>query len=174
VFVVFDANGLGARASLVRSEDPGDRSFAIAQDLYLEIQANPFVLRELTLTRRNGEEIVERVSTIIRLNQTMLPIHQGKHGDVILAIKWYGMSLEYAPHIKKVGTHEFSFCTGNPMNPLCDPVKLSHGTVVQMEHILPEDRLSMRAQCFQQASVFVSRPYVNFTYSYYLDGLMDF
>lgn len=172
MFVVFDENGLGARTSLVKGE-AHEKSFVISEALYLEVQSNPFVLRELTLTRRNGEELVERVSTIVRLNQTMLPIPEGKHGDVILAIKWYGMSLEYAPHIKKVGTHEFSFCTGTPMNPLCDPVKLAHGTVVQMEHILPQDSLPMRAVLFRDASVFVSRPYQNFTYSYYLDG-MDF
>lgn len=174
MFVVFDENGLGARASLDRSTTPGDKSFEIARELYLEIQANPFVLRELAMTTRNGVTMVERVTTIIRLNQTMQPIPKGKHGDVILAIRWYGMQLEYAPHIKKVGTHEFTFCIDTPLQALCDPVKLSHGTIVQMEHILPEDKLQMRAEWFRRASVFVSRPYHNFTYSYYLDGLMDF
>jgi hypothetical protein len=71
--------------------------------------------------------------------------------------------------VRKVSTHEFNFCTGSVLNPLCDPVKLSHGTLMQMEYILQEDKLPFRADLFSKASVFVARPYVNFRYTYYLD-----
>lgn len=174
MFVVFDESGIGSRASLLPSDIEGEQSFAIDKDLYLEIQNNAFVLKELTLTTRNGITYVERITTLTRLPQTMQPVYEGRHGDIVLAIKWFGMSLEYAPHIRKVGVHEYSFCLGTPVTPLCDPVRLSHGTIAQMEHILPQDSLVMRAQLFKAASVFVSRPYLGFTYSYYLDGLMDF
>jgi hypothetical protein len=169
MYVIFDAEGITPRASLTKSEVPGERSFAIEKDLYLEIMNNPFVLRELTLTRKDKALIVERITSIARSNQTMEPMAMGRDGDIVLAIKWHGMAMEYASHVRKVSTHEFNFCTGSVLNPLCDPVKLSHGTIMQMEYILPEDKLPFRADLFAKASVFVARPYVNFRYTYYLD-----
>lgn len=169
MYVIFDGSDSPARASLTKSEAKGDLSFEITRELYLEIMGNPFVLKELTLVRRDGMAIVERLTNIPRSNQTMLPVPMGKDGDIVLAITWAGMRMEYAPHIRKASTHEFLFCIGSMLNPLCDPVKLSHGTTVQMEYILKEDKLPFRSELFKKASVFVSRPYTSFSYSYYLD-----
>lgn len=169
MFVIFDADGKHPRSSLVASTVQGEFSFAIPKELYTEIIGNPFVLQELTMTRRDGQLLVERITNIQRSAQTMAPMSQGKDGDIVLAIRWGGTEMEYAPHIRKAATHEFNFCIGTVMNPLCDPVRLSHGTMWQMEYILKEEQLPFRAVLFSKASVFVSRPYINFRYTYYLD-----
>lgn len=169
MYVIFDAEGKNPRSSLVASTVEGEFSFAIPKELYTEIIGNPFVLQELTMTRRDGQVIVERLTNIPRSNQTMEPVGYGKDGDIVLAIRWGGMEMEYAPHIRKASTHEFNFCIGSVLNPLCDPVRLSHGTLWQMEYILKEDQLPFRADLFSKASVFVARPYHNFRYTYYLD-----
>jgi hypothetical protein len=166
VYVIFDTTGQTARASLVPSNVPGELSFAVERDLYLEIMSNPFVLRELTLVQRDGTAIVERLTNIPRSNQTMEPVLPGNDGDVVLVIKWNGMEMKYAPHVRKVATHEFLFCLDSVLTPLCEPVKLSHETFWQMEYILTEEQLPFRLDLFKRASVFVSRPYVNFRYTY--------
>jgi hypothetical protein len=169
MFVIFDADGQNARASLAKSDLPGENSFSIPKELYTEIMQNPFVLRELTMSRRDGLLVVERLTNIPRSNQTMEPVAFGKDGDIVLAIRWGGMTMEYAPHIRKASTHEFNFCVGSVLNPLCQPVRLSHGTLWQMEYILAPEQMPFRAELFSKANVFVSRPYINFRYTYYLD-----
>jgi hypothetical protein len=169
MFLIFDETGSGARTALAPSDSPTDLSFAIPREIYLEIQANPFVIREFALVRSGATTIVERLTNIPRYDQTMAPVAPGRDGDIVLAIHWYGMAMEYASRIRKASTQEFSFCVGSILNPLCLPVKLSHNTVMQMEYILSEDLLPLRAELFAKASVFVSRPYHNFRYTYYLD-----